>query len=49
MWSYPGDAPLVLQALDLVVGRRPARHRAGESGRKGTSACVGWLYSGLQR
>ena len=42
--------PLVLQALDLVSPEKAGRRVIAleNPGRKGTSACVGWLYSGLQ-
>ena len=42
--------PLVLQALDLVSPEKAGRRVIAleNPGRKGTSACVGWLYTGLQ-
>jgi hypothetical protein len=50
MWSYKAMRPLVLQALDLVSPEKAGRRVIAleNPGRKGTSACVGWLYSGLQ-
>ena len=50
MWSYRAMRPLVLQALDLVSPEKAGRRVIAleNPGRKGTSACVGWLYSGLQ-
>ena len=42
--------PLVLKALDLVSPEKAGRRVIAleNPGRKGLSACVGWLYSGLQ-
>ena len=42
--------PLVLQALDLVSPEKAGRRVIAleNPGRKGLSACVGWLYTGLQ-
>ncbi len=50
LWSYEVMRPLVLQALDLVSPEKAGRRVIAleNPGRKGTSACVGWLYSGLQ-
>ena len=50
VWSYRAMRPLVLQALDLVSPEKAGRRVIAleNPGRKGTSACVGWLYSGLQ-
>ena len=50
MWSYKAMRPLVLQALDLVSPEKAGRRVIAleNPGRKGTSACVGWLYTGLQ-
>src|SRR4029077_13306494 len=50
MWSYKAMRPLVLKALDLVSPEKAGRRVIAleNPGRKGTSACVGWLYSGLQ-
>ncbi len=50
LWSYKAMRPLVLQALDLVSPEKAGRRVIAleNPGRKGTSACVGWLYSGLQ-
>ena len=50
VWSYQAMRPLVLQALDLVSPEKAGRRVIAleNPGRKGTSACVGWLYSGLQ-
>ena len=49
LWSYKAMRPLVLQALDLVSPEKAGRRVIAleNPGRKGTSACVGWLYSGL--
>jgi gentisate 1,2-dioxygenase len=50
IWRYADMRPLVLQALDLVSPEKAGRRVIAleNPGRKGTSACVGWLYSGLQ-
>ena len=50
LWSYKAMRPLVLKALDLVSPEKAGRRVIAleNPGRKGTSACVGWLYSGLQ-
>ena len=50
LWSYQAMRPLVLKALDLVSPEKAGRRVIAleNPGRKGTSACVGWLYSGLQ-
>ena len=50
IWSYQAMRPLVLQALDLVSPEKAGRRVIAleNPGRKGTSACVGWLYTGLQ-
>ena len=50
LWSYQAMRPLVLQALDLVSPEKAGRRVIAleNPGRKGLSACVGWLYSGLQ-
>ncbi len=50
LWSYKAMRPLVLQALDLVSPEKAGRRVIAleNPGRKGTSACVGWLYTGLQ-
>jgi gentisate 1,2-dioxygenase len=50
MWRYEDMRPLVLRALDLVSPEKAGRRVIAleNPGRKGTSACVGWLYSGLQ-
>ena len=50
VWSYKAMRPLVLQALDLVSPEKAGRRVIAleNPGRKGTSACVGWLYRGLQ-
>jgi gentisate 1,2-dioxygenase len=50
LWSYRQMRPLVLRALDLVSPEKAGRRVIAleNPGRKGTSACVGWLYSGLQ-
>ena len=50
LWSYAEMRPLVLQALDLVSPEKAGRRVIAleNPGRKGLSACVGWLYSGLQ-
>ena len=48
LWSYKAMRPLVLQALDLVSPEKAGRRVIAleNPGRKGTSACVGWLYIG---
>jgi gentisate 1,2-dioxygenase len=50
LWSYDKLRPLVLQALDLVSPEKAGRRVIAleNPGRKGLSACVGWLYTGLQ-
>ncbi len=50
IWSYRAMRPLVLKALDLVSPEKAGRRVIAleNPGRKGTSACVGWLYTGLQ-
>ena len=50
LWSYEAMRPLVLKALDLVSPEKAGRRVIAleNPGRKGTSACVGWLYTGLQ-
>ena len=50
LWSYAAMRPLVLQALDLVSPEKAGRRVIAleNPGRKGLSACVGWLYTGLQ-
>ena len=50
LWSYQAMRPLVLQALDLVSPEKAGRRVIAleNPGRKGLSACVGWLYTGLQ-
>jgi gentisate 1,2-dioxygenase len=50
LWNYQSMRPLVLKALDLVSPEKAGRRVIAleNPGRKGTSACVGWLYSGLQ-
>ncbi len=50
LWSYASLRPLVLQALDLVSPEKAGRRVIAleNPGRKGLSACVGWLYTGLQ-
>ena len=50
LWSYAALRPLVLQALDLVSPEKAGRRVIAleNPGRKGLSACVGWLYTGLQ-
>jgi gentisate 1,2-dioxygenase len=50
VWSYRSMRPLVLKALDLVSPEKAGRRVIAleNPGRKGTSACVGWLYTGLQ-
>ena len=49
LWSYKAMRPLVLKALDLVSPEKAGRRVIAleNPGRKGTSACVGWLYIGL--
>ena len=50
LWSYTALRPLVLQALELVSPEKAGRRVIAleNPGRKGLSACVGWLYTGLQ-
>lgn len=50
LWPYEAMRPLVLQALDLVSPEKAGRRVIAleNPGRKGLSACVGWLYTGLQ-
>ena len=50
LWSYAALRPLVLQALDMVSPEKAGRRVIAleNPGRKGLSACVGWLYTGLQ-
>ena len=50
LWPYEQMRPLVLQALDLVSPEKAGRRVIAleNPGRKGLSACVGWLYTGLQ-
>src|SRR5581483_7770810 len=50
LWSYAALRPLVMQALDLVSPEKAGRRVIAleNPGRKGLSACVGWLYTGLQ-
>ena len=50
LWSYAALRPLVLQALELVSPEKAGRRVIAleNPGRKGLSACVGWLYTGLQ-
>ena len=50
LWSYAALRPLVLRALDLVTPEKAGRRVIAleNPGRKGLSACVGWLYTGLQ-
>jgi gentisate 1,2-dioxygenase len=50
LWSYQELRPLVLKALDLVSPEKAGRRVIAleNPGRKGLSACVGWLYTGLQ-
>ena len=47
LWSYEAMRPLVLQALDLVSPEKAGRRVIAleNPGRKGLSACVGWLYT----
>lgn len=49
-WRYEALRPLILSALDMVspdeAGRRVVALE--NPSRKGSSACVGWLYTGLQ-
>jgi gentisate 1,2-dioxygenase len=50
LWRYEAMRPLVMQALDLVSPEKAGRRVIAleNPGRKGLSACVGWLYTGLQ-
>ena len=50
LWPYDAMRPLVMQALDLVSPEKAGRRVIAleNPGRKGLSACVGWLYTGLQ-
>src|SRR5262245_32533662 len=49
-WRYDAMRPLVLKALALVSPEKAGRRVIAleNPGRKGLSACVGWLYTGLQ-
>ena len=50
IWRYDDMRPLVLESLDLVKPEEAGRRVVAleNSSRKGSSACVGWLYTGLQ-
>jgi gentisate 1,2-dioxygenase len=50
IWKYKDLRADVLRALDLVSAEKAARRVVAleNPGRKGSSACVGWLYTGLQ-
>jgi gentisate 1,2-dioxygenase len=50
LWRYSVMRPLVLRALDLVSAQKAGRRVVAleNPAREGTSACVGWLYTGLQ-
>jgi gentisate 1,2-dioxygenase len=50
LWPYEAMRPLVLKALDMVSPEKAGRRVIAleNPGRKGLSACVGWLYTGLQ-
>jgi gentisate 1,2-dioxygenase len=50
LWQYERLRPLVMRALDLVSPEKAGRRVIAleNPGRKGLSACVGWLYTGLQ-
>ena len=50
LWRYERLRPLVMRALDLVSPEKAGRRVIAleNPGRKGLSACVGWLYTGLQ-
>ena len=50
IWRYKEMRPFVLESLDLVDPEKAGRRVVAleNPNRKGTSACVGWLYTGLQ-
>jgi gentisate 1,2-dioxygenase len=50
IWPYARMRGHVLKALDLVTAEKAARRVIAleNPGRKGSNACVGWLYTGLQ-
>jgi len=50
LWRYEELRPLVLESLKLVRPSEAGRRVVALENptRKGSSACVGWLYSGLQ-
>lgn len=50
LWRYEELRPLVLESLGLVKPHEAGRRVVAleNPSRKGSSACVGWLYSGLQ-
>src|SRR5205814_1882379 len=50
IWHYNEMRPFVLESLDLVDPEKAGRRVVAleNPSRKGTSACVGWLYTGLQ-
>lgn len=50
VWRYDAMRPLVMKALDMVSPEKAGRRVIAleNPGRKGLSACVGWLYTGLQ-
>ncbi len=49
-WKWSEMRPFVLQSLDLVTPEKAGRRVVAleNPGKRGTSACVGWLYTGLQ-
>lgn len=50
IWRYGDMRPLVLESLSLVSPQEAGRRVVALENptRKGSSACVGWLYTGLQ-
>jgi gentisate 1,2-dioxygenase len=50
VWSFERLRPLVLDSIRLVKPEEAGRRVVAleNPGRKGTSTCVGWLYTGLQ-
>src|SRR6185437_3899670 len=50
VWNYDELRPFVLESLDLVTPEKAGRRVVAleNPGRKGSFACVGWLYTGLQ-
>jgi gentisate 1,2-dioxygenase len=50
LWRFSDLRPLVLESLDIVSPEEAGRRVVAleNPARKGSSACVGWLYTGLQ-